>query len=188
MPDVLYRLTYDTTIPEAVDVALRLANRTDAFRRQFKNSLIYGGVGAGLVFFVAWLYIVGNSALNLVFAAVAATLFAIVFTAIFRRFLEKEIRSQQQKLVAEQFGHQNVIRSELELRSDAVWVRQSGVEMLFPWTLCAGVRSNPNDIELHFTPGICVVRNRHFASPAERQTFLETAQRLSRSTAASSPA
>ena len=187
MPDVLYLLTYDTTIPEAVEVALRLANRTDAFRGQLKKSLIYGGVGAGLVFFVAWLYAVGNSALNLVLAAVSATLFAIVFTAIFRRFLEKEIRSQQHKLIAEQFGNQKVINSELELRSDAVWVRQSGMEMLFPWTLCTRVQSNPNDIEMNFTPGICVVRNRHFASPAERQAFLDAALRLSRPTATSSP-
>ena len=185
MPDVLYRLTYDTTIPEAVDVALRLANRTDAFRKQLKNSLMYAGVGAGLVFFIAWLYIVGNSALNLVFAAVSATLFAIVFAAIFRRFLEKDIRSQQHKMIAEQFGNQKVIHSELELRSDAVWMRQSGMEMLFPWTLCTRVQNNPNDIEMHFTPGICVVRNRHFASPAERQAFLEAALRLSQPTATS---
>lgn len=187
MPDVLYRLTYDTTIPEAVDVALRLASRTDAFRRRFKNSLIYAGIGAGLVFFVAWLYVVGNSALNLVLAAVAGTLFGIVVTAIFRRFLENEIRSRQRKSVTEQFGDQKVIRCELELRPDAVWVRQSGVEMLFPWTSCTRVQNNPNDIEMRFTPGICVVRNRHFASPAERQTFLETAQRLSRSTATPGP-
>ena len=187
MPDVLYRLAYDTTIPEAVEVALRLANRTHAFHRQLKKTLICGGVGAGLVFFIAWLFFVGNSALNLVLAAVAATLFAIVFTAIFRRFLEKEIRSQQHKLIAEQFGNQKVINSELELRSDAVWVRQFGMEMLFPWTLCTRVQNNPNDIELNFAPGICVVRNRHFASPSERQAFLETAQRLSRPTAASSP-
>lgn len=187
MPDVLYRLTYDTTIPEAVDAALRLANRTHAFRKQFRNSLMYAGTGAGLVFFIAWLYTVGNSPLSLVLAAVSATLFAIVFTAIFRRLLEKEIRSQQHKLIAEQFGDQKVIKSELELRSDAVWVRQSGMEILFPWTLCTSVQNNPNDIEMNFTPGICVVRSRHFASPSERQAFFETAQRLSRPTTASSP-
>lgn len=187
MPDVLYRLTYDTTIPEAVDVALRLANRTDAFRQQLKNSLFYAAAGAWLVFFIAWLYIVGNSLLNLVLAAVAATLFAIVFAAVFRRFLENEIRSQQKRLIAEQFGDQKVIRSELELRSDAVWMRQSGMEMIFPWTLCTRVQNNPNDIEMNFTPGICVVRNRHFPSPAERQAFFETAQRLSRLTTTSGP-
>jgi len=187
MSDVLYRLTYDTTIPEAVDVARRLANRSDAFRRQLKNSLIYAAAGAWLVFFIAWLYIVGNSALNLVFAAVSATLFAIVFAAIFQRFLEKQIRSQQQKLITEQFGDQKVIESELELRSDAVWMRQSGIEMIFPWTHCTRIQNNPNDIEMNFTQGICVVRSRHFASPAERQAFFETAQRLSRSTTASSP-
>ena len=78
MADTLRRLTYDTTIPEAVDVAWRLAYRTRAFRKQLRNNVIYAGVGAGLVFFAAWMYIVGTSALNVVLASVAATLFAIV--------------------------------------------------------------------------------------------------------------
>jgi len=185
MADALYRLSYDTTIPEAVDVALRLANRTDAFRTQLKKIHMYVSAAAWLVLFIAWLYIVGNSALNLVLAAVAATLFAIVFAAVFRRFLEKEIRSQQHNLIAEQFGGQKTIQCELELREDAVWVRQSGMEMVFPWTLCTRVQNNPDDIEMNFTPGISVIRNRYFASPAERQAFLETAQRLSRSTTTS---
>jgi phosphate/sulfate permease len=177
--DALYRLIYDTTIPEAVDVAWRLAYRTQAFRKQLRNNVIYAGVGAGLVFFAAWLYIVGTSALNVVLASVAATLFAIVFAAIFRGFLEKEIRKQQRQLIAEQFGDKTIIQCEIELSGDGVRVRQDGMEMIFPWALCTRVQNNPGDIEMNFTPGICVVRSRHFASSAERQKFFDNARRLS---------
>ena len=47
-----------------------------------------------------------------------------VFAAIFLGFLKKEIRKQQRKIIAEQFGGKAVIPSELELRPDAVWLRQ----------------------------------------------------------------
>jgi hypothetical protein len=33
-------------------------------------------------------------------------------------------------------------------------------------------------VEVNFVQGICVVRNRDFASPADRQVFLDTARRL----------
>ena len=52
------------------------------------------------------------------------------------------------------------------------------MEMTFPWGLCTGIQDNPDDIEMNFTPRIWVVRNKHFASLAERKNFLETARRL----------
>ena len=179
MPEVLYRLTYNATIDDAVDVSWRLANRTRAFRMQLQAKVICGGIGGGLVFFAGWMYVVGTSLLNVVLAVVAGTLFGIVFASIFWRFLEREIRKQQRKVVAEQFGGRPTIQSEIELRPDAVWVRQAGLETIFPWALCTGVQNNPNDIEMNFTPGICVIRNKHFTSPDERQAFLDTARRLS---------
>lgn len=137
------------------------------------------GVAAGLVFFGFWLYSVGASLLSLVFGIVAGVLFGIVFAAIFRRFFDTEFRKQHRKLIGEQFGRKPTIPCELELRSDAVWTRQAGIEMLFPWTLCTGVANNRDDIEMTFAAGICVVRNRYFASVADRDAFLEAAQRLS---------
>jgi hypothetical protein len=179
MSEVLQRIAYDATVEDAVDVSWRLANRTHAFRRQIQINLVCAGIGSGLAFFAAWMYIVGASPLNLVLAAVAGTIFGIVFAAIFRRALEREIRKQHRKVIAEQFGGKPLIQSELELRPDAVWVRQAGMEMVFPWILCTGVQNNLEDIEINFTPGMCIVRNRHFASAADRAAFLETVRRLS---------
>ena len=184
MPDALYRLTYDATIEDAVDASWRLANRTRAFRRQLKINVVCAGVGAGIVLFAAWMYIVGMSPLNIMLGGVVAMLFGMVFAAVFVRVFEKEIRNQHRKVVAEQFGGKPFLQSELELRPDAVWVRQAGMELLFPWSVCTAIRNNPGDIEMNFTPGICVVHNRHFSSPAERQAFIETALRLLKETPA----
>jgi hypothetical protein len=187
MAEALQQIVYDATVDDAVDVSWRLANRTRAFRRQLQTNVLCVGIGGGLAFFAAWMYIVGASLLNIVLAAVSGTIFGIVFAAIFRRFLVKEIRKQQRKVIAEQFGGKQIIQSELELRPDAVWVRQAGMEMLFPWSACTGVQNNREDIQMDFTPGICVVRNKHFASPADRQAFLETARRLANHTNPTNP-
>jgi hypothetical protein len=182
MPEVLHRLTYDVTIDDAVDVSLRLAHRTHAIRKQLHTYVIIAGIVAAVAGFAAWMYYVDTSLMHMVFAAVVGVLFGIVFAAIFRRLLEKEIRKQQRKVVAEQFGGKPSIQSEIELRPDAIWVRQAGMEMLFPWALCTSVDNNPDDIEMNFAPGICVIRHKHFASPADQQAFLETARRLAKPT------
>ena len=170
---------YDGTIDDAIDVAWRLASRSRAFQKQIRVYVIGAGVVSGLVFFGIWLYSTGASLVSAVFAAVASVLFGIVFAAIFRRYFDNEFRKQHRKLVVEYFGGKPAVQCEVELRSDAVWTRQAGMEMLFPWTLSTGVKDNPDDIEIAFAAGMCVVRNRYFASAADRQAFLDAARRLS---------
>lgn len=173
------RLAYDATVDDAVDVAWRLANRTHAFRKQIEQNVIFAGIAGGLVFFAAWMYFAGVTPFNLMPAVLGGALSGIMFALLFRRELIKQIHKQQRSIIAEQFGGKPTIQSEIELRPDAVWVRQAGMEMTFPWTLCTGIQGNPHDIEMNFSPGICVVRNRHFASVADREAFLDTARRLS---------
>ena len=180
MADALQRIVYEATVDDAVDVGLRLANRTKAFRRQIRFSVIIVGVLMTFAAIALSAYVSPPvNYVDLLLVVVLAAVFGVLMAALFRRFFDKEIRKQHRKIVLEQFGGKSSFPSELELRPDAVWVRQAGMEMMFPWTLCTSVNDNPDDIELNFAPGICVIRNRHFGSPAERQTFFETARRLS---------
>jgi hypothetical protein len=176
------RLVYDATVDDALDVAWRLAYRSQAFRKQMHANVVIAGVASGVVFSGYWLYTSGLSLVNVVFATVAGVLFGIVFAALFRRFFDKEFRKQHRKMIAEQFGGKPAIQCEIELRPDAVWTRQAGMEMIFPWAGCTGVKNNSEDIELTFSLGICVIRNRYFASPADRDAFLDAARRLSAKT------
>jgi hypothetical protein len=179
MAEVLHRITYDASLDDAVDVAWRLANRSQAFQKQIRFHTIVGSVACGLIFFVIWAYLGGlRTQAQLALALVGSVGAGLLFLPIFRRELVKQVFKQHRKVVSEQYGNKSIIPSELELRTDAVWVRQSGMEMTFPWQICSGVRDNADDIELDFAPGMCVVRNRHFASSAERQEFLAAAKRL----------
>ena len=180
MAEALQRIEYDATVDDAVDVSLRFARRTRTFRNQIRYAILIVGALTGIAALAVAIYAAppDTSRGYLVLLALAAA-FGVVTALIFRGFFAKEIRKQQRKMVAEQFGGKPAIRSEVELRPEAVWVRQAGMEMLFPWDACTSVIDNPGDIEINFTPGICVVRDRHFASAADRQSFLETSRRLS---------
>ncbi|HET9467799.1 MAG TPA: hypothetical protein VFO48_05285 [Vicinamibacterales bacterium] len=188
MYQVLQRIVYDATVDDACDVAWRMSNRSPAFRKQIRTTIVIAGIATALVVFVFFAFFENNrtpTMLVVIFGISAVC--GVLGTALFRRQFTKEIFKQQRKVVADQFGGRPSIRSELELRSDAVWVRQAGMEMVFPWDVCTSVVDNANDVELNFAPGICVIRNKDFASPAERQQFLETARRLANPTNPTKP-
>ena len=179
-PEPLHRLLYDATVDDAVDVGMRLANKSNAYRRQVRqNVMIAGAVGGGAVIAVAIFYLNEPGPFELASVVVAALAFTVPFALVFRHFFMKEIAKQSRKVITEQVGGKPTLACELELRPDAVWIRQAGMEMVFPWTLCTGIQDNADDIELAFSAGMCVVRNRHLTSAAERARFLETARRLS---------
>ncbi len=179
-PPPLYRLVYDASIDEAVDVVWRLSKRKEAFRRQVRLHILTASVIAGVLFFALWLYFGSNRTPGTIGVLLVASILCGALTArTFRSELVKQLQKQQREILAEHFGGQPTIPSELELRPDAVWVKQGGMEMIFPWNVCIAVAENADDVEISFSPGICVVRNRYFAHPDERKVFVAHARRLS---------
>jgi len=174
----LYRITYHSTVDEAVDVSMRLANMNLAFRKQIRLNIIIFGVFAGLGVFATWIYFTERTTGNIAIAAAGATAAGLILSLMFKPIFMKELLKQQRRVMREQFGGKNTIASVLELRADAVWVQQAGLELTFPWAICTAVRDNVGDVEINFTQGICVVRDRDFPSAADRAEFLAAARRL----------
>jgi hypothetical protein len=52
--------------------------------------------------------------------------------------------------------------------------------MTFPWKNAAGIEDTGDAIELRFSPGLVVARNRAFRDETERRQFLERARTLAR--------
>lgn len=178
-PAVVHRLVYEATIDDAVDVAIRVSSKSKALQKQVRAMIIGTGILGWFAFSGVWIfYLTSRTPTALAIAVGGGAAFGVVFALIFRRFLATETRKQHRKIVAEQFGGKPSIPCELELRTDGVWVRQAGIEMSFPWRLCTAIEDHADDVEIDFGGGMCVVRNRDFASPAERRSFLEAARRL----------
>jgi hypothetical protein len=188
MTDTLHRIVYESTVDDALDVAWRFSSRTRAFQKQVRQNVVIAGAVVGLAAIAAFVFAGAVDTRSLAMAIAGGTAFAVLFGWLYKAFLLKEARKNHRQVIAEQFGSKPTTTCEVELRPVAVWVRQGEIEMLFPWRISTGVLDNAHDIEMNFAPGICVIRNAHFASPADRQAFLETARRLSANAAtATSP-
>jgi hypothetical protein len=179
MADALQRIVYETTVDDALDVAWRFSSRTQAFQKQLRQNGIIAGVAAAGGFVAAFVFAGATDPSDLIVAVAGAVAFGVLFGWLYKRFLLKETRKQHRKIIAEQFGGKPSLPCEVELRADALWSRVGAIEMLFPWSISTGVQGNAEDIELNFSQGICVVKNRRFASSSDQQAFLETARRLS---------
>jgi len=100
------------------------------------------------------------------------------FGYLYGRYVDGAMRRQYRRIVAEQFGGVADVRCDIELRREGVRVVQKGVEMTFPWNNVAGIDDTVDAIELRFSPGLVVARNRAFRDEAERTRFLERARAL----------
>ena len=177
--EAIHRVTYDATVDDAVDVAWRLASRTAAVQKQLRLNVLICSAIAGLAFTGYVIYSGATAPSAVMFAIAGGVVFAAFVGRLYRHFLVKDTLKLHRKIIAEQFGGSPTVRCEVELRPDALWARHLGMEMLFPWNICTTIVDNGDDIEMNFSPGICVVRSRYFATPAEREAFLATARRLS---------
>ena len=92
MTKVLHRITYDASLDDAVDVAWRLANRSQAFQKQIRLHTIVGSLACGLIFFVIWGYLGGlRTQAQLALALAGSVGAGLLFLPIFRRELVKQV-------------------------------------------------------------------------------------------------
>jgi hypothetical protein len=179
-PAASHRLVYEATIDDALDVAIRLSRASEALQKQIRSMIVGTGVLGAAAFAGLWAYYSDSrTPLAISLAAAGSVVFGILFALMCHHFMTGDMAKRQRKLVIEQFRGKPAMPCEMELRPEGVWVRQAGIEITFPWTLCTAVHDHPDDVQIDFVGGIAVARNRHFASTDARRSFLDTARRLS---------
>ena len=104
-------------------------------------------------------WLIGRHSLMQVDFTVAAVVSARVRGDI--QATSTRISKQHRKIIAEHFGDKPAFNANRVAASGVD--PPTGMEMIFPWAGCTGVKNNPEDIELTFGPGICVLRDRYFA-------------------------
>src|SRR5436309_1612178 len=163
----VHRIHFDSTLDEVVDANIRLTTRTRSFRAYRARAVwvaggCLGGALLGVVFFRSKQADVELSTTIWGILIVLAVTLGTGFGYVYGRYINWAMRRQYRRVVSEQLGGVADVPCDIELRRGGVWVLQKGVEMTFPWANSVGVEDTGDAIELRFSPGLVVARNRAF--------------------------
>ena len=177
MTTQLIRLEFDETLDDLVDVDIRLARQTKAYRRSKRRTQSAFALSLAVALFVVsgaprksvtptdWIVGVG-------FAAGIG----VISWWLYGRFHDRCIRIQHQRMINEMYGGVSQLRCIVELLPDKVWIKQNEVELAFPWRQATKITSNA--VELWFNQGLVVLRDHVFVDADHRRVVLERAREL----------
>ena len=172
MSDYL-RADFEATLDDIVDVYLRQIRRMPSGGRQFRRAAILICVVSGMFAMVAIDAMRSRPArMDLLLGGVVGAVVGVICTPLYDRILATRAR----KVLGEYYAARVPMRCEIELRPTGLWVRQDQGELLLDWDTAKSVEDTADDIELWFRWGLVVVRNRGFATLADRERFLADAR------------
>ena len=182
------RVEFDATLDELVDVNMRLAEHTVAFRRQRLWSQAFVG-GCLTVALVATVIARGGLLPPTTVAIVVggAVVGGVLLGYLYGHFHNWYIRRNYRQMVNEMLGGAESVRCEFEPRPDVLWCRTTSVEMSFAWSRLKRVHDEGSSVELWFDPGLAVVRNRAFLRAEDRRDFIEAVTKFSGAKAGQQP-
>jgi hypothetical protein len=168
------RVEFDATLDEIVDTNIRMVQPTVAYRhtrRQYQwlfGVCVAGGLAVGTLH--------GDEVPSYAAIAIvscAALLAGLASGTLGGRFYDWYARKSYLRVISEMYGRADVIHLEFELRDDALWCKSIHSEISFPWSRLVRVQDSPGSVELWFSPGLAVVRDRAFQTQSERHAFLD---------------
>jgi hypothetical protein len=180
MSECHYRLEADVTFDELVKAQVRAALESKTYRRQ--RRMIQAVVIAMVVYSIfsttvprTATYDFGHNVIQWFIAIVFLT--AAVFGS--GPFYDWSMRRSIRRQLQEVYGTEDtVFPSEMELRDDTLWTKNTKFEISLPWSQCTVVSDAGDGIELRFGVPLVLVYNRYFPTAEERSRFFEKARAL----------
>jgi hypothetical protein len=170
---------YDSTVDECVDASLRAFRRTDTHTRtRLKSRLFVGACFAAGMFFAMLQASHGDSFVIEVavpVALVGGAIMALLYGPIQDRVHARTMR----RFFVERFKGAPTMHCRVELRTDSLWTRSTGIDLSVPWQRVTDVVDTSAGVEFWLDPmALCVVPSRAFATAADRRAFVDAATRL----------
>jgi len=163
-----FRVSFEPTLEETVDVQLRWAFRSTSLQRwrtQFR--WLAAGAGCVVVVFLDSLNARatggGLGVLSVFSVLVGALCFKLGGPAY-----DDLLRRRTRRVTVEQLRPHTQRGCDMELRPEGFWCRRLGIELLFGWKDATVIKEDGQDIEILFVSGLAVVRGRVFRTAGER--------------------
>jgi hypothetical protein len=168
------RVEFDSTIEEVVDASMRMVQPTAAYRRaRAQYQWLFGLCVAGGLAVGALHGDKPRSYLTIAVASFVALIAGLAAGMIGGRFHSMYAKSHSKRVLGEMYGRPDVVHCECELRDDVFWSRSIYAEVSFPWSRLTRVEDLPGLVEVWFSPGLAIVRDRAFRNQEQRQAFLD---------------
>ena len=163
-----------------MEVTVRFFRDTAAGRAYRRRSLTKQVVVCGLVM-LAVAAAIGEpttlkALLGLLLPVVAImAVVALMFWQVEHAGLEDRVRRAVERHLAK---GESGCTCEIELREEALWARDAGVELTLPWSEAVRVEDENGAVQLIFRSGIVVARGRAFQNMEEQASFVRRARDL----------
>lgn len=163
------RVSFKYSQDDLVDATVRFATRSKAIRDIRRRNLFWTVVLLVLV-------VILMLKISIVMA-VGAALTAILMVIVYPYMFDRRYRENLRKIYKERLGDENEFICEVELLPESMKTSGQDCEATIEWSTVEAIVSTDDSVDIFGRKGGCVVRNRAFVSPEERQTFIDLAQK-----------
>jgi hypothetical protein len=175
------RVRFDFTLDDMVDVTERATARSGVIRSLRSQSTV---VMCCIAAAIAFLTVPADIGWRLFAAAAAIGITATLYPAS----MASTRRSRLRQFMRERFGGEGPYTCEVEISPAGLQVSQAGARSIREWATVVSIEDVTAGIEFVSRPGgTLVVRNRAFASPAQRAEFLRLARSYAPGASPSAP-
>lgn len=175
------RIQFETNIDELVDANVRQWRATRAARAQRLRGIVKSAVAATVSAFAVVFLLSGAERDSVFPASLIAIVLGAVLSPFYSRVYDVGLHRRLRRALTDVYGKSATSICEIELRREGSWIRNFGVEMLFPWSDTIDIADVGGAIELRFRGGVVVAREKAFATVDHRRKFIEVARELSTS-------
>ena len=164
---------FEFTPEDQIDASRRFLARSRVIASWRWQGLGYTALFTWLLVFSFYTYLFSSPAVAALIGVGGAGLAALIYPSSHKRAVDKRLR----KLHQEQFGDADKFLCEVELTSEGVGIKQMNRRVIHEWESVAEIKETDDSIDI-FTHDGCgvIVRDRAFATDAERREFLELAR------------
>lgn len=163
------RKEYESTLEEAVQANVRLAELAGILEKQKRAALALSPVAFLVLFLIPYGAFEFGAVESLVLAVLTTLLYIFLYVVSYKKKYRKEAR----KTVVRMLGTDKPVPCEYEIDETGLVFRKMGQEIRFSWGGVKEVNANGDVIEVITEPfGIAIIPKRIFLDPAELQEWV----------------